>query len=402
MANGNADVWVNRPVIRTHGAIRTALFTGGHATMHVDGAEIEVSNGKLPADYKFTVDVGRMMEVPWMLGLSGNVRASNLVDFGTLYLTHSHVRAQGWGAMSTDDNTRVRMFVSDSLIETVDAGYGCYSIGDAVDRFERSVVRAADIGCIMAAEGSVTFTDHTLVEAGRYGVMMHSGAGGGTLTIDKGSTLRAGATAIEVKGVGTTILVDGAQVSSGNHTILQAMENDDPFMKAMMSGHMPEGMGAPPPGMAADGDHAGAKPKAISPDVVATFRNTALKGDIWNGRTAQGAMRLSFERASVTGVISTSTTASATGAEPTRETYREIGHVVNTPAPTTTANGLSVTLDDTSRWVVTGRSYLTALSLAPGAVISAAGAAHLRMTVDGHAVRPHAGSFAGKIVIAPE
>lgn len=239
MATGNADVWVNHPIIHTHGAIRTALFTGGHATMHIDGAEIDTRNGTLPADYKFTVEVGRMMEVPWMLGLSGNVRTSNLVDFGTLYLSHSHVRTQGWGAMSTDDNTRVRMFVSDSLIETVDSGYGCYSIGDSVDRFEHSVLKVADIGCIMAAQGSVTFTNGTVVQSRRYGVMMHSGAGGGTLTIDKGSALHAAQTAIEVKGIGTTVVVDHASVTSGNHTILQAMENDDPFMKAMASGHMP-------------------------------------------------------------------------------------------------------------------------------------------------------------------
>ena len=45
------------------------------------------------------------------------VRATNLVGNGTLYLEDSHVRAQGWGALSTDDASRVRMFVKDSLIE---------------------------------------------------------------------------------------------------------------------------------------------------------------------------------------------------------------------------------------------------------------------------------------------
>lgn len=82
MATGNAELTVNRPIIRTRGAVRTALFTGGNATMRVNDADIEVFNGTLPPDYTFTIDVGRMMEVPWMLGLSGNVRASNLVDNG--------------------------------------------------------------------------------------------------------------------------------------------------------------------------------------------------------------------------------------------------------------------------------------------------------------------------------
>ncbi|KAH2813745.1 hypothetical protein KXV85_004925, partial [Aspergillus fumigatus] len=156
------------------------------ATVHVNDAEIEVLNGTLPAGYKFTVDMGKMMEVPWMLGLSGNVRATNLVDYGTVYYNRSHIRAQGWGAVSTDDSIKVRMFVKDSLIETVESGYGCYSIGDSVDSFSHSIIRAADIGCIMAAQGSILISVGTRVEAGQYGVMMHSAAGGGQLVIDKG------------------------------------------------------------------------------------------------------------------------------------------------------------------------------------------------------------------------
>ncbi|HZU64544.1 MAG TPA: hypothetical protein VFF98_12745, partial [Novosphingobium sp.] len=296
-AKGEADLTIDRPIIRTHGAIRTALFVGGHATVHVNDAEIEVINGTLPADYKFTVDIGKMMEVPWMLGMTGNVRATNLVDYGTVYYNRSHIRAQGWGAASTDDNTRVRMFVNDSLVETIESGYGCYSIGDSVDTFTHSIVRAADVGCIMAANGSVTFSEGTRVQSGRYGVMMHSGAGGGTLLIDKGSELAAASTAIEVKGIGTTIRVDGASLRAGNGILLQSMDNDDPFLVALMSGHLPEGMTAMPPGMGPDGDHADKKGPQPDPDVVASFRNTSLAGDMYNARPKGSAMRLSFEGA---------------------------------------------------------------------------------------------------------
>ena len=232
------------------------------------------------------------MEVPWMLGLAGNVRASNLVDRGTMYINRSHIRAHGWGALSTDDNQKVRMFVKDSLIEVMDSGYGTYSIGDSHNHFSHSIIRAADIGAIMAAEGSLTLTDGTLVESGRYGVMMHSGSGGGTLTIAKGSELRARQTAIQVKGLGTTVIIDGAKVSAGNGIILQGMENDDPFLKAMMSGNPPPGMGPPPPGMGPSGAPPGAKPQ--DPNIIGTFRNTVLAGDFWNGRTKQGRHGTAF------------------------------------------------------------------------------------------------------------
>ncbi|MBS0398223.1 MAG: hypothetical protein JSR95_06035, partial [Proteobacteria bacterium] len=283
--------------------------------------------------------------------------------------------------------------------EAVDSGYGAYSIGDSIDTFDHSVIRAADIGAIMAAEGSVTFTNGTLVESGRYGVMMHSGTGGGTLTIDKGSVLRAGQTAIQVKGIGTTIIVDDARVISDSGVILQSMENDDPFMKAMMSGHLPAGMDAPPPGMGPDGDHPRGSAAPASPDVTAVFRNTAIKGDFYNGRAKKSTMRLSFENATAMGVISTSTTAPATGKEPTQETYREIGHVSNTVVLPGPDNGLSVTLDGRSQWTVTGRSFLSELTVAQGARIDAAAGHHLRLTVDGKARSLRPGSYRGSIVL---
>jgi hypothetical protein len=399
MSTGKADVTVLRPIIRTHGAIRPALFVGGDSILRIEGAEIEVRNGTLPPDYTFTVDVGRMMEVPWMLGLSGNVRTSNLVDRGTLYISNSHIRSQAWGVLSTDDNSRVRMFVKDSLIEAMEAGYGTYSIGNSINSFTHSVIRAADIGAIMAAEGSVTFTDHTLVEAGLYGVMMHSGTGGGTLTIDKDSVLRAGKVAIEVKGIGTTIIVDSASVTARGGTILQAMENDDPFMKAMMSGHPPPGMGPPPPGMGPTGGHPGDKPQ--SPEIIGTFRNTSLMGDFWNGRTKEGGMTLRFENASVVGRISTSTTAPVNGKEPVRETYREIGSVINTATPSKTGKGLALSLDGRSRWSVTGLSYLTRLEIAPGARVDG-GVRKVSIAVNGRKVVLKPGKYEGAITLSVE
>lgn len=393
MATGKADVTVERPIIRTNGAVRTALFVGGDSTMRVNNAEIEVFNGTLPADYTFTIEVGRMMEVPWMLGLSGNVRATNLVGNGTLYLTNSHVRAQGWGALSTDDSSHVRMYVKDSLIQTLESGYGSYSIGDSHNVFDHSIIHAADIGSIIAGEGSITFTNETIVNAGRYGVMMHSGVGGGTLTIDKGSELLSRETAIEVKGRGTTIVVDNAKVRAGNGVILQAMENDDPYMKAMMSNGAGPGASAgtdPPLGMTS-----GPPP---SPDVVATFRNTKLVGDFFNGRTTQGDMTLRFQKTSITGRITTSTVAPASGREPTRETYREIGRVTNTPAPSATAHGLTVSLDATSQWTVTGTSYLSSLQLQNGARIDG-GDKKLRMLVDGREVSLRPGRYQGAITL---
>lgn len=404
MSTGHADVTVNNARIVNHGAIRTAIFVGGDSVMHVNNSMIETYNGTLPKDYTFTVQLGKMMEVPWMLGLKGNVRATNLVANGTVYYTNSYIRSQGWGAVSTDDPQHVRMYVKNSLIETVESGYGAYSIGDSIDTFMGSVIDAADIGLIIGGPASGVFTDGTVVNSGRFGVMMHTGRGGGTLTIDKGSVFNTRETAIQIKGRGTTIAVDHAQINAGNGIIIEAMPNDDPYMKKLMAG--PPASGAQGAGSATPpGGIPGMPPSnamdAGSPDVVATFSNVALAGDMLNARTAQGGMTLTFEHAAITGALSTATAAPKTGKEPTAETYYLIGAVTNTLRPTGEKNGLGVSLDGASRWTVTKPSYLTRLTIAPGAAIAGPNGTGATMTVDGKAAAIAPGSYSGEIVIAP-
>lgn len=406
MSSGSADVTVNNPKIRSKGAVRTAIFVGGDSIMRINNADIEVFNGTLPAGYKFNIDMGKMKEVPWMLGLSGNVRATNLVAHGTVYYTNSRIRAQGWGALSTDDAAVVRMYVKDSLIETLDSGYGAYSIGDSLDHFSHSTLNVADIGLIMAAQGSGTFTDGTVVNSRRYGVMMHSG-GGGTLTLDKGSVINSRLAGIEVKGRGGNVIIDNAQIHAGNGVILQAMINDDPF--AMGAGPIvgvqgpgilgcpPGGPGCSPGAGAPSGGPPGGMMPAGSPDVVATLRNTTLAGDFINTRTAQGDLTVKLDKATVKGAISTGIQAPVSGKAPTQETYWQIGDVVNTLAPSKDKNGVVVSVGAGSQWLVTKTSYLTQLNLAQGGSISAPPGYRLSMKVDGKPTPLAAKTYKGNI-----
>ena len=413
MSTGHADVIVNNAHITTRGAVRTAVFVGGDSVMHVNDSVIETFNGTLPADYKFTIEVGRMKEVPWMLGLRGNVRATNLVDNGTVYYTDSHIRSQGWGALSTDDSKRVRMYVKDCVIETVDSGYGAYSIGDSLDHFSHSRFDVADIALIMAAQGSGTFTDGTIVNSRRYGVMMHSGGSAGVLTIDKKSVFNTKSTAIEIKGRGGTVVVDDARIVPANGILLQAMVNDDPFAASMGPGGpivgvqqdgsgLPDVGAGPPPGAPAGpppGGPGGMPPAEPHPAVKVTFRNATLSGDVINSRWEQGPLDLTLERASLAGAVSTAMQSPVEGQAPTKETYYLIGAVTNRFMPATGEYGLAVALDGASTWKVTKTSYLTKLTLAPGAkLIGSSGSA--KVTVDGRVVRGP-GTYEGKVIVSP-
>lgn len=389
MSSDNAEVTVNNAKIRTHGAIRPALFIGGNSVMHVNHADIETLNGTLPSDYKFTIELGKMMEVPWMLGLSGNVRATNLVDHGTVYFNDSHIRTQGWGALSTDDAARVRMYVKNSLIETVDSGYGAYSIGDSHDHFSHSTLNVADIGLIMAAQGSGTFTDGTVVNSRRYGVMVHGGEGGGTLTIDGRSVVNSRSTGIQVKGRGTTILIDNAEVHAGNGVLVQAMVNDDPFLKAMMAQGTIGVQSAEAQGAA----------EKYSPDVDVTLRATTLAGDLLNTRTEQGGLTVKLERAHLNGAISTGTQRPASGIDPTANTYWQIGDVSNTLAPTRDKNGVKVVVGTGSEWVVDKDSYLTELTLEKNATLRAPSGYRVQLLVNGKPERLAARNYRGTIAL---
>ncbi|MFT4197831.1 MAG: hypothetical protein QM601_07980 [Pseudoxanthomonas sp.] len=396
MSSGNADVTVNAPKIRTHGAVRTAVFVGGHSTMHVNDADIEVYNGTLPPDYKFTIQVGKMMEVPWMLGLHGNVRATNLVDHGTVYYNRAHIKAQGWGALSTDDAAVTRMYVKDSLIEVTDSGYGAYSIGDSLDHFSNTTLNVADIGLIMAAQGSGTLTDGSVINSGRYGVMMHSGGGGGVLTVDKGSVINSRQTGIEIKGRGATVAIDHGQVNAGNGIVLQAMVNDDPFMKKMMAGGPPPGA---PVGVQAPGGGDAPKAPPASPDVDVSLRGVTLNGDFVNTRTKEGALKVALDGSTVVGAITTGTQTPRGGKDPTEATYWQIGDVINTYAPVHDPHGVSVQVGGGSRWVVTKTSYLQSIDLAQGGQIAAAPGYTLALSVDGKPQPLRPGHYQGDITL---
>ena len=385
MSSGYADVSVDHARISTNGAIRTAVFVGGNSTMSVDDSYIQVHNGTLPDDYEFTVEIGKMMEVPWMLGITGNVRATNLVESGTAYYTNSTIKTQAWGALSTDYTDSVHLYCQNSKVITEESGYGAYSIGDSLDYFSGCSLDVTDYGVIMAAEGSATFTDHSKVKSGRFGVMLHS-SGSGTLTIEDGSEFHTKEAVIQAKGSFPTIFIDDAKVHSDDGILLQMMANDDPYFALLFGDSTGSG----------DTDSA----------TVTTISNTELTGDLVNGNTANGSLVVNLENAKITGAITTATTTfqyvadGYEAADLTADDYAYIGEVQNVYEAQDDSNGVTVSVDGDSSWIVDNTSYLTELTLEDGAQLTAPAGYQLTMTVDGEATDIAAGSYSGAIVLS--
>lgn len=409
VSDGKANVTVDNATILTTGVIRSAVVVRGDSTMHVNNSEIEVRNGIMPAGITEPWAGGNgktMMAVPWMLGLVGNCRATNMIANGTAYYNNTHIKAQGWGALSTDATTKVRLYATESLIETIESGYGAYSIGDCLDSFSHCTFNVKDMALIMAGNGSGAFTDGTVVNSDRFGVMMHSGSGG-TLTIDDGTVFNTKSTSIQVKGSGSTILVDNAELNSGNGILLQSMANDDPNMAGGRGGSLPAGM-LPPGGETTETTPAGGGREGMpsngpggdagSGDIIASFKNVTLDGDIVNGNTAASDLIVTFENATITGAITTAVT-TAVGT-PSYEKYYLIGDAENRYCATEDENALQVVLESGTTWIVDRTSYLDRLSIADDASVLAPLGYGLAMTVDGKRTTIHPGTYAGKIVLS--
>jgi hypothetical protein len=408
-------------------------------------------NGVLPADYVPNVTLGEMMAVPWMLGISGNCRATNLLGMNTCaaYI-NSSVSSESWGVLSVDvgDDGDVGILadrrdekliaINSKIINTGKIGYGAYSnisyYGCDINVGDYAVIG----GGIFAASNPDTVarlnsdyklgltpeelkslpTTGTTVKSGRFGMMLR-----GKAKIIDNTVFDTEKAIFLIKGNSAEINVDGskgARLNPRNGIIIQVMDNDDPGAFTA-DGKPPAGMNAkmyntgvyhepPDPVKALDFDVT----SIHGSDVIATFADITLKGDFYNGfpggdsDVIKGAgapsggnasginMALNLSNADVTGIISASRARHAKDTI-TDKDYQLLGEVTNTPCPAVN-NGVIVSLNG-STWTVTKTSYLTSLTIGEDSSITAPKGYKLNMTVDGSAKAIKAGSYKGNIVI---
>jgi hypothetical protein len=355
MASGNTEVFIENARLYSAGAHRSAVFAGGRSILHVTDSQIEVRNGPLA-----TGDAGEdILEAPWHLGITGNCRATCLTGRAAANYTDTRIKAQGWGALSTDSPDEIRLTVTGCLIETEESGYGACSTGSGIHTYSGCTFDVADYGVVFGGDATHIITDRTEMNSRRVGVLMHAGTGG-RLVIEQGSVLNTGGSVIQVRGRGGEILVDGAVLNTESGVVLQAMPGGDPM-------HEP------------GGENGGS--------VNAVFRNTVLTGDIINSRTDAGPMNVIFENATITGAITTA------AMEPSEQS--KSGYDARFEDPW----GVSVSLDETSSWIVDKTSYLTRLDIAKNRSVTAPYGYRVTMTVNGKAAHLNAGRYDGEIVL---
>lgn len=435
MATGeNTRLIVENTSVTTEGVVRSTLIPANGANVIVKNSSLAANEGVLPEDYVPNTTLGRMKSVPWMLGLSGNNRATNMLGANTQEtFINSSVSAEGWGILSVDDCSAVKLTgINSKFFTTGIAGYGAYGIGNAIDRFYGCDFDVATYAAIMTGGGSITFDDSTPeniaalneeldlqltaeemaaieskgnhIKTGGSAIMIFDAAGGsaemgGSTVVEAGRAVfltRSGVAEITVDGS------EGAQLSSDIGVILQMIDLDKAArVNQEINGITYNTYPGPwsEPYAAYEDVEVSASGEPTEPgssDVVATFSNIALEGDFWNGTTGASTaqnMQLTLDNTSVTGVISASF-ALHEKADLYPEDWQCIGVVENTACPAIN-NGVLLTMANGAVWNVTDVSYITSLTIDETSVINGT------VTVDGAAIDLAPGTYTGEIVVSP-
>ena len=285
----NAQVTVEDSVLHTAGVAAMPLFADDGAAVTLRGCELTSEGGVLHADYLNTPDQALMAAPPWILGIMGTSRASNMMgDKTTTNVIDSSASAGAWAVLSTDSGGDMSLNVYNSTLtlgnsnesehplqaeggqikETADnpytvnngSGYGTYVIGNAAETFAGTVMNVGTYAAVFTggtgvytslekgktyelknASGDVTaeYTAEedkvTEIHSDTFGFMAHQGEN--NIILEKGTIVDSGWTSFLVKtgssNEALTVTADQAEISNGG-VLIQVMDNDDTTNGGMM------------------------------------------------------------------------------------------------------------------------------------------------------------------------
>jgi hypothetical protein len=180
MSTGQSKVTVSNAFLSTDGVLSPALIGCSESTLTVKDSTVIAGNEPTNAG----VNAPFMVEVPWLLGIHGNTRATNVLDSSKVTYENCYIEARSWGALSTDMCTPgASLNVIDSEIVVTESGYGAYADLEVFDTFTNCTFRVPDYGVIVAGgPASAMLNGGTVVNSKRFGIMWHLNQGG-TVTV---------------------------------------------------------------------------------------------------------------------------------------------------------------------------------------------------------------------------
>ena len=437
----NAKVTIRNSDFNLSGVTRCAIHVGGES-------DVLVKNCRL---INMSPDSDKIDTFSWMVGFTGTNRLVQLTDHGRVTYENCELRSNGWAISSIDGGGDVHMVMKDCYMELSGPrshGYGAFCIGDNTVTYDHTHVKINGYPILIMGEeaiGRAAIINGSVIEGRRFGVMVHKDDN--SIITLKDSAFKTGKSTICSKGSASIYEIDNVTMEPGNGVILQLMDNDETDM-CTDNFYIPVGV---------KDEYVKGRDlftASETEDVIMNISNCDLKGDFLNSTTEiransrgvkgdagyfmhrnlgvvrmdgfgesadpgrhrhgstesteprhrddlQGAknLGLNLKNVRIEGILSSATQAYREGLFVIEPVNRlELSNVTQTAAPTVN-NGVIVSLDEASSWTVTGTSYITALNLADGAVLTAPEGKSLSMTVDGVATAIAAGRYTGKIVL---
>ena len=286
----DAKVTVEDSEVHTAGVAVTPLFADDGAVLTVKNSTMQSDGGTLYSGYLSTPTQNLMVAPPWILGIMGTSRCSNMMGNNTTMNVMDSVTSAGaWAVLSTDSGSNMALNVYNSSLtlnnadeskiplqaeggqisETLDnpytenygSGYGTFVIGSAVETFAGVEINAGTYAAIFnggsASYGSLeagkTYelknaagettevyeaqeSKTSKIHSDTFGFMAMQNAN--VLNIGEGTSVESGYATFLVKtgygGETLTATVDNAEITNGG-VLIQVMDNDDATNGGMMS-----------------------------------------------------------------------------------------------------------------------------------------------------------------------
>lgn len=343
-----ANVTVEDSTIHTAGVATMPIFADDGATVTIRNSILQSDGGTLNAEYMNTPDQALMVAPPWILGIMGTSRCTNMMgDNTTTNVIDSETSAGAWAVLSTDAGSDMVLNVYNSSLtlnnadesaaaplqaeggqisQTLDnpytvnygSGYGTYAIGDAVETFAGATINVGTYATIFtggsatytaleagetyelknsAGETTATYTatedKATEIHSDTFGFMAHQGSN--AIALEKGTVVDSGCATFLVKSGSSnetlTATVDDATITNGG-VLIQVMDNDDTTNGGMMDADDPENTnGGSQNFKPYHTEDAGFNTDAASAGSTAqtfTFTNGEYTGNIYNASGSDG------------------------------------------------------------------------------------------------------------------
>jgi hypothetical protein len=264
--------------IYVRGVANLAVFADSSANVTIRNSTLNSQGGTLHAGYLNSPSQNTMVAPPWILGIMGNARCTNLMGTNsTMTVIDSETSAAKWAVLSTDSGSNMKLNVVNTTMDltgtdqplqadgtykdededpnpfTSRSGYGTYVIGSADEQFLGVTMNVGTYGSIFTggtgtytnlekgktyelldANGDVTETYEatedkvTTINSDTFGFMSHQGED--TINLENGTVVNSGYASLLIKNTqGDTVVnvTDGATLNPANGILMQVMDNDD-------------------------------------------------------------------------------------------------------------------------------------------------------------------------------